>query len=53
MRYCYYYYYYVFCVNCDLCECVHVLYKYNITLYNLIIKKYKELVTCVYIIIML
>ena len=57
MRYCYYYYYYyyyyVFCVNCDLCECVRVLYKYNITLYNLIIKKYKELVTCVYIIIML
>ena len=30
--------------------CVCVYYKYNITLYNLIIRKYKEFVTCVYIV---
>ena len=34
------------CVN--VCVCVY--YKYNITLYNLIIRKYKEFVTCVYIV---
>ena len=42
---CYYYYYYyyynVICVN------VCVQYKYNIILYNLIIKKYGEFVKCV------
>ena len=27
------------CVNYDVCECLYVKYKYNITLYNLIIKK--------------
>ena len=26
----------IICVNCDVCECVCVQYKYNITLYNLI-----------------
>ena len=30
-------------MNCDVCE-------YNITLYNLIIRKYREFVTCVYIV---
>ena len=30
-----------FCVNCDVCECVHVLYTHDITLYNLILRKYK------------
>ena len=38
------------CVNCDVCECVHVYYKYNITLYNLRIIKYREFVTCVYVV---
>ena len=37
-------------MNCDVCECVHVYYKYNITLYNLRIRKYREFVTCVYIV---
>ena len=37
-------------VNCNVCECVHIYYKYNITLYNLIIRKYREFVTCVYIV---
>ena len=32
-------YYIVICMNCDVCRCVHVLYKYNITLYNLIVMK--------------
>ena len=35
----FYFYYIVICVNCDVCRCVHVLYKYNLTLYNLIIMK--------------
>ena len=38
--------YNVICVNCDVCE-------YNITLYNLIIRKYRGFVTLVYIVIML
>ena len=38
MRY-FYFHYIVICVNCDMCRCVHVLYKYNLTLYNLIIMK--------------
>ena len=37
----YLFYYNIICVNCDVCECVHVYYKYNITLYNLIIRKYR------------
>ena len=37
-------------MNCDVCECVHVYYKYNITLYNLRIIKYREFVTCVYVV---
>jgi len=46
---------YLFChniifVNCDVCECVHVYYEYNIILYNSIIRKYREFVTCVYIV---
>ena len=54
---CVYFYYYfvimlsvwiVMCVN----VCVHSM-KYSGTLYNLIIKKYKGLITCVYIVIML
>ena len=50
--------YLLFFLLCYLCElqcmwmCV-VYYKYNITLYNLIIRKYWEFVICVYIIIML
>ena len=40
----------IICVNCNVCECVCVYYKYNITLYNLIIRKYREFVTCVYIV---
>ena len=40
----------IICVNCDVCEYVHVYYEYNITLYNLIIRKYREFVTCVYIV---
>ena len=27
------------CVNCNVCGCVRVQYEYNITLYNLIIRK--------------
>ena len=42
--------YNIICVNCDVCECVRVYYKYNKTLYNLIIRKYREFVTCVYIV---
>ena len=49
----YYYYYNVICVNFNVCEYVHVWYKYNITLYNLIIRNYRGLVTLVYIVIML
>ena len=46
---------YLFChniifVNCNVCECVRVYYKYNETLYNLIIRNYREFVTCVYIV---
>ena len=33
----------IICVNCDVCEYVHVYYEYNITLYNLIIKNTKRL----------
>ena len=33
----------IICVNCDVCEYVHVYYEYNITLYNLIIKNTKSL----------
>ena len=40
--------YNVICVNCEVCECVYVLYKYNIILYNLTTKKYRRFVTCVY-----
>ena len=40
----------IICVNYDGCESVRIYYKYNITLYNLIIRKYKEFVTCVYIV---
>ena len=29
-----------FCVNYDVCEYVHVYYKHDITLYNLIFRKY-------------
>ena len=54
---CYFLYfcYNVICVNCGMCECVSVLYKYNIILYNLIIRKYRGFVTltCVCIVIML
>ena len=46
----YLFYHNIICVNCDMCECVHVYYKYNITLYNLIIRKYKEFFICVYIV---
>ena len=45
----YLFYHNIICVNCDVCECVHVYYKYNITLYNLRIRKYRAFVTCVYI----
>ena len=38
MRY-FYFHYIVICVNCDVCRCVHVLYKYNIILYNSIVMK--------------
>ena len=31
-----------------MCAGVHVWYKYTITLYNLITKKYRGFVTCVY-----
>ena len=34
-----------FSLKCYLCECVCV---YNINIHNLIISKYKRLVTCVY-----
>ena len=41
--------YITFCYNVTyLCGCLYVQYKYNITLYNLIIKKYRGFVTCVY-----
>ena len=40
--------YNVICVNCEVCECVYVWYKYNIILYNLITKKYRRFVTFVY-----
>ena len=33
----------IICVNCDVCECVHVYYEYNITLYNLIIRNIENL----------
>ena len=33
-----------------MCECMHVYYKCNITLYNLRIRKYGVFVTCVYIV---
>ena len=36
-------------MNCGVCECVSVLYKYNIILYNLIIRKYRGFVTLTYI----
>ena len=42
--------YNIICVNYDGCESVRIYYKYNIILYNLIIRKYKEFVTCVYIV---
>ena len=45
--------YNIICVNCDVCECVRVYYEYNITLYNLIIRKYREFVTYVCIVVML
>ena len=37
-------------MNFGVCKCVRVWYKYNITLYNLIIRKYKTFVTfvCMY-----
>jgi len=34
----------LFCVNYDVCECVHVEYKHDITLYNLTFRKYKDIV---------
>ena len=40
----------IICVNCDVCESVCIYYKYNITLYNLRIRKYGVFVTCVYIV---
>ena len=49
VRYTFFLYNVIF-VNCDVCECVHVLYKYNIILKNSIIMKYKEFVTCVCIV---
>ena len=48
MHYFFIFWYNVICVNCDVCEGVHVWYKYTITLYNLITKKFKGFVTCVY-----
>ena len=45
--------YNVICMNCGVCECVRLLYKYNITLYNLIIKKNRVFVTCVCIVIII
>ena len=47
---CYLFFHNSICANCDVYECVRVYYKYNITLYNLIIRKYKEFVICVYIV---
>ena len=41
--FCFYFGYNVICVNCHVCE--YVQYKYNITLYKLIIRKYIGLVT--------
>ena len=46
----YLFYHNIICVNCDVCECMHVYYKCNITLYNLRIRKYGVFVTCVYIV---
>ena len=46
----YLFYHNIICVNCDVCECMHVYYKCNITLYNLRIKKYGAFVTRVYIV---
>ena len=46
----YLFYHNIICVNCDVCECMHVYYKCNITLYNLRIRKYGAFVTCVYIV---
>ena len=53
--YCYYYYYYYYyiCVSCDVHKCMHVWHKYNITLHNLIIMKYRGFVTYVCVVIML
>ena len=39
------------CVNCDVCECVNVYYKYNITLHNLIQRFCCICVYCYHIII--
>ena len=50
VRVLYLFYHNIICVNCDVCECMHVYYKCNITLYNLRIKKYGVFVTCVYIV---
>ena len=46
----YLFYHNIIFVNCDVCECMHVYYKCNITLYNLRIRKYGVFVTCVYIV---
>ena len=35
-------------MNCDMCGGVHVQYKYTINLYNLITKKYRGFLPCVY-----
>ena len=52
VHYFFIFWYNVICVNCEVCELWHVWmytwYKYNITLYDLITKKYKAFVTCVY-----
>ena len=41
------------CVNYNICGRLCVQYKYNINLYNLIIRKWRWFVVCVYIVIML
>ena len=46
------FYYDVICVNCDVVECVNAQHKYNKTLYNLIIRKYKWFVPRVCIVIL-
>ena len=51
--YYYYYYYYYICVSCDVHKCMHEWHKYNITLHNLIIMKYRGFVTYVCVVIML